>query len=440
MQELDLEGLFWRPEAPDREIAGRLRFDSTGGAILSFIEPLRFSGTENTIMSLTDLLGAQSEDKDGIRFLGVAGPHKLTLDQCRLSGSSLQSNRFIQRRYQVTSILTGAHLGTEDPLIFTSVSVQLGNLVSWVGHSGLSVDWLPAEAEKPAGIRLTYESVPSIETETDDGSIAVAFPWRCQLNPLDESMVEQRCAIEYRFLAPQPFSKIIRVCSSLRNLVTICAHTPSDILDTKVRHADVNRAIDLHTKWIGAGAQKEQNEDALIRRSRMAFTFDDIGGLEGIRSWLKLTNRYSVVVALVVSHWYVPPLYQEQRYFNSFVAAETLIRIRKKERRVNVKKEKLTLKNGLQELAGDVDAVFAPLVGDLTAWVQEVVRTRNNFVVHPDLRGNSDGYRLYLLSESIYLLVVLTLLRDCSVAIDSLKKFQNHEHFKWLAAELVKSA
>ena len=231
MQELDLEGLFWRPEAPDREIAGRLPFDPTAGAILSFIEPLRFSRTENTRMSLTDLLGAQSEDKDGIRFLGVAGPHKFTLDQCRLFGSSLQSNRFIQRRYQVTS----------------------------------------------------------------------------------------------------------------------------------------------------------------------------------------------------------PPLYQEQRYFNAVVAAETLIRIRKKEQDVNLKK-------GLQELAGEVDAVFAPLVGDLTAWAQEVVRTRDNFVVHPGLRGNSDGYRLYLLSESIYLLVVLRLLRDCSVAIDSLKNIQNHEHFKWLAAELVTSA
>ena len=325
-------------------------------------------------------------------------------------------------------------------MTFTSVSVQLDNLVSWVGRSGLSVDRLPAEPEKLAGIRLAYESVPSIETETDDGSLAVAFPWRCQLNPLDESMVEQRCAIEYRFLAPQPLSKIIRVCSSLRNLVTICAHTPSDILDTKLTHADVDRAIDLYTKWIVARAQQKQKEDALIRRSRMALTFDDIGGLEGIRSWLKLANRYSVVVSLLVSHWYVPPLYQEQRYFNAFVAAETLIRIRKKEKHVNPRKEKFTLKKGLQELAGEVDAVFAPLVGDLTAWVQEVVRTRNNIVVHPGLRGNSDGYRLYLLSESIYLLVVLTLLRDCSVAIDSLKNIQNHEHFKWLAAELVKSA
>ena len=166
----------------------------------------------------------------------------------------------------------------------------------------------------------------------------------------------------------------------------------------------------------------------------MTFTFDDVGGLDGIRSWLKLANRYSpVVVALLVSHWYVPPLYQEQRYFNAIVAAETLIRIRKEEQHVN-------LKQGLQELAGEVDAIFPPLIGDLTAWAGEVVRTRDNFVVHPGLRGNSDGYRLYLLSESIYLLVVLTLLRECGVSLDSLKNIRNHEHFSWLADQLASSS
>ena len=325
----------------------------------------------------------------------------------------------------------GAHFGVNDPLRFRSVTVQLSNLVQWVGHTGLSVDLHPkGDAGKVEKLSIHYATVPSIEADTDDGSIAVSFPWSCRPDPFGKSTVEHKCALEYRFREPQPLAKIMQVCSAFRNLVTICVRAPSAILDTKLTHPDVDRPVDFYTRWIGAGSP---NDGKAIDRSKMLFTFDDIGGLEGIRSWLKLANRYSVVVALLVSHWYVPPLYQEQRYFNAVVAAETLIRIRKKEQDVNLKK-------GLQELAGEVDAVFAPLVGDLTAWAQEVVRTRSNFVVHPGLLGNSDGYRLYLLSESIYLLVVLTLLRDCSVAIDSLKNIQYHEHFKWLAAELVTSA
>ena len=166
----------------------------------------------------------------------------------------------------------------------------------------------------------------------------------------------------------------------------------------------------------------------------MAFTCDGIGGLEGIKAWLKLASRYSVVIALLVSHWYVPPLYQEQRYFNAIVAAESLIRIRKQEQNIkNLKKE-------LIDLAEKIETLFVPLVGDRGKWAGEVVRTRVNYVVHPGRQGSGDGYRQYLLSESIYLLVVLTLLRECGASDDALKKIQSHGHFRWLAEKLRESS
>lgn len=427
MQELDLEGLFWRPEAPDREIAGRLRYDPTDGAILSLIEPLRFPATDGAKITGIDFMGNRAEDGDGIRFLGIAGSHLLTLDQCDQSGGSLESSRIIQRGYRVVNVLMGAHFGVNDPLRFRSVTVQLSNLVQWVGHTGLSVDLHPkGDAGRVERLSIHYTTVPSIEADTDDGSIAVSFPWRCRPDRFGKSTVEHKCALEYRFREPQPLTKIMQMCSAFRNLVTICVRASSAILDTKLTHPDVDRPVDFYTRWIGAGSP---NDGKAIHRAKMLFTFDDIGGLGGIRAWLNLAGKYSVVVALLVSHWYVPPLYQEQRYFNAVVAAETLIRIRKNEQDVN-------LNRGLQDLAGVVDSVFAPLVGDLAEWAQEVVRTRDNYVVHPGLRGSSDGYRLYLLSESIYLIVVLTLLHECGVSIDLLKNIRNHAHFSWLAEEL----
>ena len=427
MQELDLEGLFWRPEAPDREIAGRLRYDPTDGAILSLIEPFRFTATDGAKITRIDFMGNRPEDGDRNRFLGIAGSHLLTMDQCDLSGGSLESSRIIQRRYRVIIVLMGAHFGVNDPLRFRSVTVQLSNLVQWVGHTGMSVELHPkGDARKVERLSIHYATVPSIEADTDDSSIAVSFPWWCRPDPFGKSTVEHKCALEYRFRELQPLAKIMQVCSAFRNLVTICVRAPSAILDTKLTHPDVDRPVDFYTRWIGAGSP---NDGKAIDRSKMLFTFDDIGGLGGIRAWLNLAGKYSVVVALLVSHWYVPPLYQEQRYFNAVVAAETLIRVRKRMPRINLKEE-------LHDLARELDSLFVHLVGDLLGWAGEVVRTRVNYVVHPGLQGNSDGYRLYLLSESIYVLVVLTLLQECGVSIDSLKNIQNHQHFKWLAAEL----
>ena len=337
----------------------------------------------------------------------------------------------MQRRYRVSTILSGAHVGLDKQLIFGSFTVQFGNLVQWVGRSGVSVDLHPkGDSGRVDGVSIHYASVLPIEANTYDGTIAVTFPWRWGTNRFGKSMVEHKCALEYRFREPQALAKIMQVCSSLRNLVTICVCAPSVILNTKLTHSSVDRPIDLYTKWIGAAST---NEVDVIDRSKMLFAFDDISGVEGIRAWLNLAHRYSVVIALLVSHWYVPPLYQEQRYFNAVVAAETLIRIRKKKQRIN-------LKEGLHDLARGIDSLFAPLVGDPLQWAGEVVRTRDNYVVHPGLRGNSDGYRLYLLSESIYVLVVLTLLRECDISDHSLKNIRNREHFKWLAAELATSA
>ena len=364
-------------------MAGRLRFNPTDGATLSLIEPLRFNSTGATQVPLMELLEGKPDDGVGIRFLGITGSHVLTLDRCRVSASTLQANRHIvQRRYRITAILMGAHLGTEEPMSFSSVSVQLGTLANWVGRSGLTVDTVPEEdSESFAGLRLTYEPVSSIETNTDDGSIAVSFPWWCQPDPFGKSTVEHKCALEYRFREPQPLAKIMQVCSSLRNLVTICVRAPSAILNTKLTHSGVDRPIDLYTKWIGAAST---NEVDVIDRSKMSFTFDDIGGVEGIRAWLNLAPRYSVVIALLVSHWYVPPLFQEQRYFNAVVAVETLIRIRRNTNDIKLRK-------ALGDLVQEVDSLFGPLVGDLKRWTQEVVRSRDNYVVHPGLRGNSDG-------------------------------------------------
>ena len=107
MTDLDVEGLFWRPDRPDRKMAGHLQFGPTDGAILSIVEPFLNP----------DSLGVRFDD-DGVRLLGIAGSHVLTLDQCHLIGGSQESNGMGQRRYRVFTVLSGAHFGIDEPLEF----------------------------------------------------------------------------------------------------------------------------------------------------------------------------------------------------------------------------------------------------------------------------------------------------------------------------------
>lgn len=395
-------------------------FDTIDGATLTVIDPSSTFGSSG--------LGL---DDEHVRIVGLAGSEVVTLERCFLAGVSTKSNGLVERRYRVSAILSGAHFDANEPLKFTCVSLQLTNLVQWVGRSSLNVDLRPkagsGEAERS---RVSYALIAAIETNAKDGSIAVTFPVRWQTDYFSKFEVEHKCAIEYRFRKPELLAKIMEICNSLRNLVTICVRSPAAILDTRLNHSDLDRPISLYTQWVGASSSREQE---LVHRLNMPLTFDDIGGVEGIRAWLNLSNKYSELIALLVSHWYTPPLYQEQRYFNAIVAAEMLLRIRQG-------KQDIKLGVGLEGLTRDITSLFEPLVGDARAWTREVVQTRDNHVVHPGLRGNKDGLRLYLLSETIYALVVFTLLRECGVSIHSLKKSHDHRHFKRLAADIVDSS
>ncbi len=71
-----------------------------------------------------------------------------------------------------------------------------------------------------------------------------------------------------------------------------------------------------------------------------------------------------------------------------------------------------------------------------SAWADEIAKMRAVNVVHPGLGKTVDAAKMFYLSESVYLLVVMSLLRECGVAEQVLANFSNHEKFQWIALQL----
>ena len=88
---------------------------------------------------------------------------------------------------------------------------------------------------------------------------------------------------------------------------------------------------------------------------------------------------------------------------------------------------------GSQSGSGDT---FEALVDDVKSWSREVVQVRVNQIVHRGLRGDIDGSRLYDLTESLYYLVVLCLLRECGVSENAFSNIKQHQIFKQLGHRL----
>ena len=145
----------------------------------------------------------------------------------------------------------------------------------------------------------------------------------------------------------------------------------------------------------------------------MLFTYADLGGLDGIGRWLTKSKEFWPVVAALTSRWYAPELYDELQFFSMVTAAEAFERIRLQEQDVK-------FKPALKRLVALAGTPFQSMVEDVDSWATRVVRTRNEHVVHRGLRGDPDGESLYWLTGSVYVLVVLCLLRECEVQEENL--------------------
>ncbi len=150
----------------------------------------------------------------------------------------------------------------------------------------------------------------------------------------------------------------------------------------------------------------------------MLFTYADLGELDGIGRWLTKSKQFWPVVAALTSRWYAPELYDELQFFSMATAAEAFERIRLREQGV---KRKLTLdKRTLKGLVALAGPPFQSMVEDVNRWATRVVQTRNEHVVHRGLSKDPDGESLYWLTGSVYVLVVLCLLRECEVQEENL--------------------
>ena len=432
MDNLDIDGLFWLPSNPEDKVAGRLTFDAVNLAQLDLIGAFHGLPSSESV----GLAGTPDGDKK-LRIHGVAGGNLITLDRCtRLQGSYVMP-RVRRQKYLAPLVFTGKHFGDDELLEFDSVSVHLRHLEHWVNRTGVELWVEPWQDPKEATtFGLTYTPLENLVATTSICDLELRFCGKLIKEYLVQNTIEQRCSFILRFPRPRPLRSVLQLCSALQDIVTIGAFTPSQItrliLGIPDSDADLvsvwedQRQVQLYAGLSGSGLPDMEKSPIHLD---MLFIFDDMGGLDGVAKWIEESDRLRIVLSALMNYWYVPEQTEESKFFNVIAAAEALARIRAQQQNVNFKRE-------LKSLACNAGHSFKILVGDVDCWVNEIVQTRINNVGHRGLRGYADSIRLSMLSESVYLLVVLCLLRECEVSADASNRVQEHHRFRKLATQL----
>lgn len=444
MQEgLDVEGLFWLPTRPDRQVAGRLRFDAATGATLNLIgalhDPKEVVAQSSGSVPLDELFG---ESKEPSRILGQTGARSLTLDGChRTKATTELMSGMSQEIYRPSFILSGVHLNGDEELAISSLTLRLRHLEHWVRHSGIEIQF---DRDDKSGrieqTRIICTSLDKSTTPGDFGELSISFSYRINGDRVVGSGIEQHCSFGIRFMRARSLRDALRACSNLQHLVTIGTNSTSCIVgvtlqgsassDTLGSNQEELQRVQLYAQFMGNDVQ---GKEGLTSPFKMLFTYDAIGGLESIARWLENSHKYGPVIGSLVSHWYTPWLYVENRFFNVVSAAESL-------ERIQTNRQKVNFKAALKRLARSAGEGFASLVGDVDLWATRVVKTRTNHVVHRGLHETEEGLSLHLLSETVYVLVLLCLLRECGVPEDTLSRIPQAPALRWLAEQLQGTA
>ena len=425
MEPLNLEGVFWLESVSDDTVAGRLKFDAVNGAELDLI---------GSFHRLDELF---NEIERPVRIHGIAGGKKLTLLDCIRTNQSIQVPGIPRERYRASVILTGWQLHHSQSQVFDAVRVKLRHLDSWVRKTGTVVNISPDEQSNGIGkIQVTHIPLEKEVVPTDIGVLELIFTYGFNPDPFHTITLTQSTALGVRFAEPRTLQDILRLCTVLRDLVTIGVDAPAFITEASLTHSDLVREspkgkvspipIGFYAQGFGNTIQSEAKD---IHPAQMLFTFDDIGGLGGIAQWLKTSAKFRIVIDSLLSHWYLPTIYTDNRFLNIIIAAEALERIR-------LNQQSFNFSDGLERLACFAGGHFEELVQDIEPWVNEIIRVRTNNLVHRGLREDIEGSRMFWLSESVYFLVVFCLLKESGVAESTLSNITHHQRFRTIAEEL----
>jgi hypothetical protein len=455
---MDSDGLFWLPASPDTKVAGRLQFLPEAGV--------------SELALIGNITAGQEPPEPRERYsriLGVAGKKYVTLEDCFQTSYDWHSTGVMRQRIHVGRILTGAWFEEGETLTFEGITVETDQLANWVGRSGVST----VMKDDPSSgllrhVELKYDRPESESVSVSDGTLILNFGYGVRSSDRGEYTIYEGCSFRISPHSATSLDELLFYSEAIQHLLTIAVGTPAQLESVRLWHPDVvyeapnGRRIPEPIEFL---AQQVDNLAPTRRLApvEMLFTFEQIGGLGGVAAWLSVAKRYRPVLGSLMSSRYMTRIYTENRFFNAAFAAESFHRLRfanevrpraefkelKRELLRSVPEEwqswlneqlqysnEPRFRRRLEEMAEYAGEIFAQLVGDVQNW-SKLTKDCRNSVAHYDKRAKSkDTENLYYLSESLFYLTVLCLLRECGVDDAVVSGIGQNNHFHWLKEKI----
>jgi hypothetical protein len=457
----EYEGVFWPADYPEQQVAGRLSYQPTEGATLnligSFDEPdvaFRVSGPVR-------------------RINGTAGAKTVTLDGCMPVSASLQGPGVLRQEYYVPVVLSGTHLAVDDSTDFDSVTLQFDQLAFWINRSNFTV---AIDTDEPGNFAtatkytIASELAPQESESTDDVEVLLSSTISMGGNRVTEMNIGRMFSLVLRYNQRRPLLDIMTDINGIQDLLTLAMDAPAVPTLIQLRRADITvQSSSGHEIQIPVDAYwlifAEHVKQARPTGNAMFFSFDQVGGVSAIAKWVSVSRKYRLVLGLLLSIRYSQRLYEENRFTNVISAAETFHRMRfpneimpttafksYKRKIANVVNVALgraarewinrqlqfsnepRLRDRLMEVATYAGPGFEEFIGgNVELWSRIVTLLRNRLTHHdPNQAIDRQPGDLNYTTESIYIMTIIALLRECEVPEIVLESFKDSARVRFI--------
>ena len=403
MEPLDVDGLFWLVDKPDDKVAGRLKFDPSEGARLGLIGKFK------------DFV--PSGRNPSVRMNAIAGGRYFALEECHFAGLKVEyagggQTGLTRHEYQSDLLLAGLHWEGNDPIQFKDVLLHVRYLEQWLNQANTLPSGYEGRSRYPPLIVASFDELKRQAAVSGAfGELGLTYGRAQSGDRFLETVIQQSFFFDLRLAEAASLDQVLNWCWLLQDMVTLGCDFPSALTDLAMEHpqqksdnmATEKVPIKPYMRSVGNYAAGPREGVSI---SKMMFTFADLGGMQGVGKWLAVASRYRMAIGALVGNLYAPSPYLDSRFFNACTAAEAF-------RRIQLGRQSLNLARELPVLAEQAGDALKELVGDVDKWVKQVVRTRDNLVVHRGLRGGANTYDVLWLADSLHFLVVLCLLEEC---------------------------
>jgi hypothetical protein len=357
---IEAEGFFHLSNRPGNEIAGRLTFDADEGGKLALIGSLDTNGSAP-------------------RIVGHCDSGLYTLDDCFVIRSQ-GSGSIRTQLFHVGRIFGGVAYDESEEPVFDRFDIGLANLIEWVGPPKIleDFDFDSTVDNRQKRIAVMLDPWESRQIALQAGNLQLCHTHGMTGDRLRQRTLTQNLSFSLGFDRTLQLADIIDVASDLQDLVSIGVDRAAGYDYVDLYHSDLGKDLPSGKRvlqpvrfivpWLAQADTKKKPPAP----SDMAFTFDDLGGMDGVARWLSTAAKYRSMLGQVMNTRYTQMLVDVKLNFR-IAALHGLHREWKGfERTLNVALTQLV------ELAGEP---FGRLVPDVEVWCRKITSERNNLAI-----------------------------------------------------------